>query len=74
MELDVQERLPRTVQRNLGLGGPVGVVEGRPRCASGGDAAQVLDGERGVEAASGRGEARFWELQQRREVTRAGLL
>ncbi len=44
IELDVGERLARPRQRHLMVGRPVGVVEGRPRCAPFRDPPQVLDG------------------------------
>ena len=71
MELDVAERLPRAGQRDLALGGAVGVVERRLGRASLGDRAQVLDGVAPWPAAGGRVQTRLLELQQRAQV--AGL-
>ena len=51
VELDVLERLAGAGERQLALGRAVGVVEGGLRRATLGDRAQVVDRERGVEAA-----------------------
>jgi hypothetical protein len=68
VELDVGEGLPRAADGQLGLGGAVGVVEGGPRRAALGDATQILDGQRLVEAPLGGVELRLLELHQRGEV------
>ena len=49
VKLDVAERLPGPGQRQLLLGGAVGVVERRFRRAALGDSAQVVDGQRRLE-------------------------
>ena len=58
MKLDVAEGLSRALDGQLVLGRAVGVVERRLGGAPFGDASQILDGERGVEAALGRGRTR----------------
>src|SRR5690625_3553798 len=69
MKLDVAERLSRAIQRDLVLGGAVGVVECGARGAPLGDATQILDRQRFLEAL--RGTVQPWpaEPDQRREVT-----
>jgi hypothetical protein len=66
VKLDVPEGLPGALDGQLVLGGAVGVVERRLGRAAFGDASQVFDGERGVEAARGRVELGSFELDQRR--------
>lgn len=51
MQLDVAERLPRTGERQLLIGGAVGVVERCARRPPPGDRAQVLDRQGGREPA-----------------------
>lgn len=51
MKLDVAEPLSSTRDGQFVLGSPVGVVERRPRGTPFGNASQVLDGQRGAQAA-----------------------
>ena len=55
MKLDVAEGLSGTLDGQLVLGGAVGVVECRLRGAPFGDAPQILDGQRGIQAPLARG-------------------
>ena len=56
-ELDARERLARSPQARLGLGGPVDVVEDRARHVPAGDRPEVPDRRRGREPAVHRREA-----------------
>jgi hypothetical protein len=67
VKLDVSEGLPGTAQRQLLLGGAVGVVERRFRGAPLGDSPQIFDRQRGVESPRRRAQARLAELKQRRQ-------
>lgn len=64
MKLDVAEPLSSTRDGQFVLGSPVGVVERRPRGTPFGNASQVLDGQRGAQAALGGVELRPVELEQ----------
>ena len=72
MKLDVAEGLSGALDGQLVLGGAVGVVERRLGGAALGDASQILDGQRGVEAALGAVELGSFELDQRRQVVDLG--
>jgi len=74
VELDVLERLPGTLERDLGLGGAVGVVEGGLRRAALGDVAQVVDRQRGVEPPLLRVELRLLEPHELEDLVRLGEL
>ena len=68
MKLDVAEGLSGTPQRDLVLGGAVGVVERRPRCPSLGDPPQIVDGLRVIESLLETIEPGLAEPDQRRKV------
>lgn len=68
MKLDVTEGLSRTLDGQLILGRAVGVVEGRPRGPSLGDAPQIVDGQRVIEPSLHAVEPRLAEPDQRRKV------
>ena len=72
MKFDVPEGLSRTLDGQLVLGGPIGVVERRLGGAAFGDASKIFDRERGAEAAPCRVELGSFELNQRRQVTDSG--
>ena len=74
VELDVLERLARARERQLALGGAVGVVEGGLRRAPLGDRAQVGDRERGVEAALAAVELGLLELHELEQLGGVGEL
>ena len=68
VELQPGKRASRAGQGNLGFGGAVGVVERGPGRASLGDAAQVVDGQCGVQPASCRVDRGSLELNQGTQV------
>ena len=74
VELDVLERAAGTVERELALGGAVGVVERGLRGAALRDRAQIIDRERGVEAALAGVELGLLELHELEELADLGQL
>ena len=74
MEFDVTEGLTSPRERDLGVGGTVGVVECRARGASTGDGAEIVDGECGVQASSPQIQIRFLEREDLAQVGSFGHL
>ncbi len=74
VELQVGEGASGAGQGDLGFGGAVGVVECGFRRASLGDAAQVADGQGGIQPAPCRVDFGSFELHQGAQVVRAGDL
>ena len=74
VELDVLERLARAGERELALGGAIGVVERRLGRAALRDRAQIGDRERGVEAALAAVELGLLELHELEQLSGLGEL
>jgi len=74
VELDVLEGLASPAERQLVVGGTVGVVEGGGGCPALGDPAQVVNGERLGEAALAAVELELLELEQLEDVGRLRYL
>jgi len=66
VQLDVLERLPRASERDLALGGAVGVVERGSWRPALGEGAQVLDRERGGEPAAAARRVSSYEISRSR--------
>ncbi len=68
MELDVAERLPRAMERELTLGRAIRVVERGLRCAALRDETQVVDREGGSEPPPAAVEIRLLERHEFQEL------